>query len=85
MDIQSILVFILALLTVNLIIVGVYVVLVLKELRITVQKANNIIDNVECVASIVTNPLSLISGILGAAFDGYKAVKEVKTIRSLRD
>lgn len=85
MDIQSILVFILALLTINLIIVGVYVVLVLRELRVTIRKANDIIENVESITSIVTNPLSLLSGLIGAAVDGYKAVQEVKTIRSLRD
>lgn len=85
MDIQSILVFILALLTINLIIVGVYVVMVLKELRVTIKKANDIMDNVESVSSIVTNPLSLISGFINAAVDGYKAVQEVRSIRSIRD
>ena len=85
MDIQAILVFILALLTLNLVVVGVYVVLVLKELRVTIQKANGIIDNVEGFSNIFSNPLSLLSGFLGAVTDGYKAVKEVKSIRSLKD
>jgi hypothetical protein len=85
MDIQAILVFILALLTLNLVVVGVYVVLVLKELRVTIKKANGIIESVEGFSSILSNPLSLLSGLFGAAMDGYKAVKEVRSIRSLKD
>jgi len=86
MDIQTVLVFILALLTVNLIIVGVYVVLVLKELRETIHKANNILETADSVTSIVSNPLSMITTLVGAVTEGYRAVQDARTsIRSLRD
>ena len=64
MDIQSILIFILAILTVNLIAVGIYVVLVLKEFRETVRKANDVLDNVHEVTDAVANPITSIAGII---------------------
>ncbi len=85
MDIQAILVLILAILTINLVVVGVYVILVLRELRETIQKANVVLSNVNSVSSIVSNPFGMLSSFLTAVLDSYKAVKEVKTIRSLKD
>ncbi len=85
MDVQVILIFILALLTINLIVVGVYVVMVLKELRDTIKKVNSVVGNMEGLSDFISNPLTAFSGILSAVIDGYKAVKEVKSIRSLRD
>lgn len=85
MDVQVILIFILSLLTINLIVVGVYVVLVLKELRQTIQRANGILDNAEDFTGFLTNPLGSFSGIIDAVVGGFKAVQEVRSIRSLRD
>ncbi len=89
MDIQVVLIFILALLTVNLVVVGVYVVLVLKELRETIRRANNILDNAGSLSGFLANPLSAFSGILEALIKGYKTVQEVrqevKAIRSIHD
>ncbi|OGC47939.1 hypothetical protein A2886_01635 [candidate division WWE3 bacterium RIFCSPHIGHO2_01_FULL_42_13] len=89
MDIQVVLIFILALLTVNLVVVGVYVVLVLKELRETLRRANGILDNAGNLTDFLANPLSAFSGILEAVMKGYKAVQEVrheiKAVNSIRD
>ena len=74
MDLQVILIFILAILTVALVGIGVYVILVLKELRETIKKANLIIDDVETLTNIVSNPLSLITGVIS----GFKAIKNLK-------
>ncbi len=74
MDLQVILIFILAILTVALVGIGVYVILVLKELRETIKKANLIIDDVETLTNIVSNPLNLISG----AISGFKAIKNLQ-------
>jgi len=81
MDIQVVLIFILALLTINLVVVGVYVVLVLKELRSTIKRANNILDNADNLSDFLANPLSAFSGILDAVVKGFKAVQEVRSIR----
>ena len=74
MELQVVLIFILAILTVTLVGVGIYVILVLKELRDTIQKANLIIDDVETLTNIVSNPLSLITGVVS----GFKAIKNLK-------
>ena len=67
-------IFILAILTVILAGIGVYVILVLRELRETIQKANLIIDDVETLTNVVSNPLSIITG----AVKGYKAIKNLQ-------
>ncbi|MFZ5424521.1 MAG: hypothetical protein ACOZAO_01855 [Patescibacteria group bacterium] len=87
MDIQVVLVILLALLTVNLLVVGVYVVLVLKEFRETVKKANVVLDDVEAVTSTVSktfsSPISTLIGVATAAFQGMRAVKSLGSISSL--
>ena len=75
MDLQVILIFILAILAVTLVAVGVYVVLVLKEFRETIQKANLILDDVENVTNIVSNPLNIVTSVV----EGYKAIKNLKS------
>ena len=81
MDIQTILVIILAILTVNLVIVGVFVVLVLKEFRETMQKANGILDNLESVSDFLSNPMSLFGGLISSVMGGYKAVNSIRSLR----
>lgn len=85
MDLQVVLIFILALLTINLVVVGVYVVLVLKELRETIKKANGILDGASSIRDFLSNPLAAFSGVLEAVVKGYKAVQDVRSIRSLKD
>lgn len=75
MDLQIVLIFILAVLTVVLVGVGVYVILVLREFRETIQKANLIIDDVETLTNVVSNPLSIVTGVI----EGIKAVKSLKS------
>lgn len=74
MQIQIVLIFILAVLTVTLVGVAVYLILVLKEFRETIQKANNIIDDVENVTNAVAHPLSIFT----AALKGFQAIKSLK-------
>ncbi|OGC57481.1 hypothetical protein A3H26_01290 [candidate division WWE3 bacterium RIFCSPLOWO2_12_FULL_36_10] len=84
MDIQIVLVFILALLTINLIVVGVYLILVLKEFRETIKKTNSVLDNVQSLSNVVSNPLTLLTGFMSAVVQGYNAVKSINTIRGDR-
>lgn len=74
MDLQVILIFILSILTVVLTGVGIYVILVLKEFKETLQKANLIIDDVENITNVVSNPLSIITG----AMEAFKAVQSLR-------
>lgn len=73
MDLQVLLIFILAILTVTLVAAGVYLILVLKEFRQTVLKANFILDDIERISNAVSNPLSIITG----AIKGFKAIKNL--------
>lgn len=82
MDIQTILIFILAILTVNLIAVGIYVIMVLKEFRETIIKANHVLDNVNNVTDLVANPITSIAGIIAGVSRGVRAVKEISSLVS---
>ncbi len=74
MDLQILYIFILSILTVTLVAVGVYVVLVLRELRATIEKANQILGDVENVTNLVANPLNVVTGII----KGIKAIKNLR-------
>jgi hypothetical protein len=81
MDLQVILIFILALLTVNIIVVGVYVIIVLKEFRVTIKKSNEVLDNVHTVTSTVVNPITSLVGVVSGVVEGFKAVKSITSLR----
>ena len=80
MDIQIILIVILAILTINLIAVGVYVILVLRDFRETVKKANEVLDNVHQVTDIVANPSTTIAGIIAGVTKGVRAVRAISSL-----
>lgn len=80
MDIQIILIVILAILTINLIAVGVYVILVLRDFRETVKKANEVLENVHQVTDIVANPITTIAGIIAGVTKGVRAVKAISSL-----
>lgn len=83
MDLQVILIFILALLTVNLMIVGFYVILVLKEFRETIKKSNQVLDNVHQVTNAVSNPVTSLAGVVSAAVGGFKTIKSITSLKDL--
>lgn len=80
MDIQTILVFILGILTINLIAVGIYVILVLREFRETVKKANYVLDNVNGFTDAIVNPISTIAGIISGVTESVRAVKQISSL-----
>lgn len=83
MDLQVILIFILALLTINIIIVGVYVIIVLKELRVTIKKSNEVLDNIHSVTNTVVSPITSLVGIVSGVVEGFKAVKSITSLRDV--
>lgn len=87
MDIQILLVFILTILTISLVAVCVYVVIILKDFRITLTKVNTLIDNADDlvqntndITQTVIAPTAAITGIVTAAMDAFKAVNSVRSI-----
>jgi len=85
MDIQVILVFILALLTLNLMVVGFYVILVLKDFRETLKKSNEVLDDVHTVTDRVANPITSLAGMVSGIVEGVKAVKSITSLRGLKN
>lgn len=82
MDTQTMLVIIIALLSANLIFVGIYIVLILKEVRQTVTKINGILDSASAVSSAMATPIVGASGAFSAFTEGVKAFKILKGLRN---
>lgn len=80
MDTQTLLVIIIALLSANLIFVGIYIVLILKEVRTTVTKINEILDSAASVSNAVATPIVGASGAISAFTEGVKAFRAIKNL-----
>lgn len=85
MDIQLAFVILVALLTGSAIIVSVYVIFVLKDFRLTIQKANTILDDAQEVTDSVKRPVNSIMSLVDGVVRGIKAAKSVRSIVSLWD
>jgi hypothetical protein len=71
---------VLIILTIIVSCVGVYLTFVLKELRETVKKTNAVIDGVQKVTNVFSNPMAIVAEIVSGVIDGFKAVKSVGSI-----
>lgn len=87
MDIQLVLVIILALLTINVLIVGIYVVFVLKDFRTTIKKTNEVLDGVTSVthaassmANALTSPISSIANFANVVTGSFHAVRSIRSL-----
>jgi len=63
MDVQLAFVILVALLTGAAIVVSVYVIFVLKDFRLTIQKANSILDDAQEVTDSVKRPVKSVKTI----------------------
>ena len=81
MDTNSLLVLIIGLLTLNLLFVGVYIVLVLKEVRESIRKINLVLDQVAKVSESVSAPIVGASGMLTGLLEGLKIFSRFKSLR----
>lgn len=75
---ETLLLVIIALLTVNILFVGVYIVLVLKEVRQAIGKMNKILDSFSAISAAIANPISGASGFFAAIVDGVKAFHQIQ-------
>ncbi len=85
MDIQIVLVIILAILTLNLVIVGIYVVMILKEFRETIKKMNGMLDTISIVTESVATPITNLSGLLGSVTSGMKFFNAITSFKKRRE
>jgi len=82
MDFQLTLILILSILTVNLVVVGFYIIVTLKEFRTTLSKMNGVIDDTSSIVHAIANPLSMLTGLVGSI---TKAINATRSITSLRN
>lgn len=78
MDTQTLLVIVIALLAVNLIFVGFYIVMILKEVRSSVTKMNAFLDTVNEVSTAVADPIVGASGAVNAFTQGVRTFGIIK-------
>ena len=80
MDNSILLILIVATLSLNLLLVGFYLVLVLNDFRTTLKKINTLLDTTSETADSVARPIQNVSHIAEAFTSGLEAVKIVKTV-----
>ena len=80
MDNSILLILIVALLSLNLLLVGFYLILVLNDFRATLKKINTLLDTASETADSVSRPIQNVSHIAEAFTSGLEAVKLVKTV-----
>lgn len=85
METQTLLVVIIALLSVNLIFVGFYIVLILREVRGSVTKMNKFLDTVNEVSGAVASPIVGASDAISAFTQGVKVFNMLKRVREKKD
>lgn len=85
MDIQILLVLTLFLLVAVVAYVGIYLVIVLKELRETIKKTNSVLGDVGTVTKTFSNPLVYLVKILGSVAEGVKTVRSITSIKDTKN
>lgn len=81
---QLLLTVVLTVTTILLIVVGIQLVFVLKELRKTLQKVNNIVDNFEKVGVSVEHGFSEIKGFVSGAKALFKVIDIIHAKKNAR-
>ncbi len=65
--VQAVLLFVIVLLTILFVVLGIQVFYILKDLRQTIQRTNNILEDVERVSEGVSDSISSVQGMFGGA------------------
>lgn len=81
MDTQDLLIIVIALLSINLLFVGFYIVLVLKEVRESMKKFNEMLETANQLTKAVAAPVITAAGTLEAFVQGFKAIQTLRNRR----
>jgi hypothetical protein len=79
--VQALLVAVVIVLTVLLVVIGLQVFYILRELRRTITKANKVLDNTESITESVSAPVSSFSNLLIGLQSGKTVVSLLKKIK----
>ncbi|MDO8269330.1 MAG: hypothetical protein Q7T54_01500 [Candidatus Levybacteria bacterium] len=77
--VQAVLLFVIVLLTILFVILGIQVFYILRDLRQTIRRTNNILEDAENVSDNVTNSLNSFTNMFG----GASALGSIASIISL--
>lgn len=81
MDTQDLLIIVIALLSINLLFVGFYIVLVLKEVRESMKKFNEMLETANQLTKAVAAPVITAAGTIEAFVQGFKAIQTLRNRR----
>lgn len=76
--VQMILLFVIIILTILLVVLGVQIFFILKDLRVTVKKTNKILDNANSITENIEGPISALSSlVLGVKTGSFVTVMNI--------
>jgi len=81
MDFNLVLILILSVITINMLVVGFYIVVTLKDLRETLKKMNTVLDDTGAIVHTIANPLNMVGGIVSAVIDAFKKTRSITSLR----
>lgn len=84
MDFQLILILILSIITINLVVVGFYVITTLREFRETLVKMNAVLDDTSVIVHGIANPLTILTGLVSAFSNAINTSKSITSLRNDR-
>ncbi len=84
-SVQAVLLVVLFVLTILVVVLGVQVFFILKELRKTVSKANKVLDSTNIITQSVSTPISSLSSIATGIKTGASFINLFKKILSDKD
>lgn len=76
--VQIVLLIVISLLTILLVVLGIQVYFILRELRRTVQKTNKILDTTEQITESVARPIESVSSLVDSVSTGAVLTKAVQ-------
>jgi len=83
--VQAVLLFVIVLLTILFVVLGIQVFYILRDLRQTIRRTNNILEDVENVSEGVSTSLHSVSNIFGGATTLGSIVKVLSLFKKRKD
>lgn len=75
---QAVLLLVVVVLTILLLVLGIQIFFILRELRETVSKANKVLDNTGTITESVSGPISSLSNLASGIKTGVSIAKFIK-------
>ena len=80
---QGVLLFVVVVLTILLVVLGVQIFFILKDIRKTIRKANSVLDDTQVITESVAGPIASISNFTAGIKLGGQVLKVLKGKKNL--